>query len=103
MSVRMHLLWAMIGWLAGIGITLGVGFVIFPALTGADRAVRSAPDLLILGIVMLVASPAALAGGLMGGRLSQEGGHRSQLVLAAILGSLFALPFSCAGFWYTGW
>lgn len=103
MAVRTHLLFALVGWLAGVVITLGVAFVIFPALFGQVRTTFGQADLVILGLVLLLVSPAALAGGIAGGRMAQEGGQRTQIVLAAIVGIIIALPFSCVAFWYTGW
>jgi hypothetical protein len=59
------------------------------------------PGLLqILGIVLVLATPAALAGGLIGGRLSIEGGERGQRLVAIIFGVIFSLPCSCYGLWF---
>ncbi len=103
MTIRSSLLFALVGWLAGLCATLGIGFVIFPALMGNPPALGLGAQLLILGAVLLLVTPAALIGGLIGGRLPQEGGKSGQLVMAGILGVMAALPFSCVGFWYSGW
>ncbi len=103
MTIRSSLLFALVGWLAGLCAALGTGFVIFPALMGNPPALGMGVQLLILGTVLLLVTPAALIGGLIGGRLPQEGGKGVQLVMAAILGVIAALPFSCIGFWYSGW
>jgi len=58
---------------------------------------------IVLAIVLLIVSPAALVGGLIGGRMPREGGRGSQILLAVIMGIVLAMPFSCLGFWYTGW
>jgi hypothetical protein len=103
MRVRDNLIFAGIGWLAGVGLMLAIGFVIFPALDGVNRPVFRIPDILILGLVLLLVTPAALAGGLLGARLPREGGRNSQLLMAAICGILLAMPLSCLSFWYSGW
>src|SRR5207244_5830681 len=74
MTLREHLLFAFTGWLAGVCIMLGVGFIIFPALVGTPHSFGAGPDRLILRLVVLLVSPVALLGGLVGGRLPKEGG-----------------------------
>jgi hypothetical protein len=103
MRLRYNLFFAGIGWLAGVCLMLASGFVIFPALDGDKRPVFGMPDVLILGLVLLLVTPAALAGGLVGARLPREGGRNSQLLMAAICGVLLAVPLSCLVFWYSGW
>jgi hypothetical protein len=103
MTLREHLLFAFTGWLAGVCVMLGVGFIIFPALVGTPHSFGAGADRLILGLVVLLVSPAALVGGLVGGRLPKEGGRVGQLLMAAIAGVIAAVPLSCVGFWYTGW
>ena len=103
MSIRSSMLFALVGWLAGLCATLGNGFVIFPALVGNPPALGLGAQFLILGAVLLLVTPAALIGGLIGGRLPKEGGRNGQLIMAGILGVLAALPLSCVGFWYSGW
>jgi hypothetical protein len=63
------------------------------------------PSLLtIIGLALLISSPGALAGGVIGSRLPREGGQTEQYVMAAIMGVVFALPFACMGLWFfTGW
>jgi hypothetical protein len=103
MTLRENLLFALTGWLAGVCIMLGVGFIIFPALVGTPHSFGAGPDRFILLLVVLLVSPAALVGGLVGGRLPKEGGQFGQLLMAAIAGIMAAVPVSCVGFWYTGW
>jgi len=104
MDVRHTLANAGIGWLAGAGITLAMGFVVFPAiLTNEIHFSGSAADWAILGIALIPASIASLAGGLVGGRIAIEGGRAGQLLMAAIVGALLAAPVSCLSFWYSGW
>src|SRR5438105_702528 len=103
MKTRDQLMFALTGWIAGILITLGVGFVIFPAIMQGDRFALTATNILILTLVLILVSPAALVGGWVGGRLPKEGGQTSQIIFAAIIGIVLALPFSCLGFWYSGW
>jgi hypothetical protein len=103
MNLRQQVVFAFAGWLAGVGMLLAVAFVIFPAVLGGTRFSGSAAELLILGIVGVVASVAALLGGVIGGRVVSEGGYRGQIIMAALVGALLALPVSCVAFWYTGW
>ncbi|HEX5691428.1 MAG TPA: hypothetical protein VFX76_15545, partial [Roseiflexaceae bacterium] len=103
MGARDNMIFAGIGWLAGICLMLAIGFVIFPALDGVRRPCLGMPDVLILGLVLLLVTPFALAGGLVGARLPREGGRNSQLIMAAICGILLAVPLSCLVFWYSGW
>lgn len=103
MTIRSSLLCALIGWLAGLCVTLVTGFVIFPALLGDQPSLGIRAELLILVVVLLLVTPAALIGGLIGGRLPREGGKSGQLLMAGIIGIIVALPFSCVGFWFSGW
>ncbi|MCP5096631.1 MAG: hypothetical protein GY943_13845 [Chloroflexi bacterium] len=99
--------YAITGWLAGVVTTLVMGFVwptIFPAIVNVEHYYGDGPSLItIIGIVLLVMSPASLVGGIIGGRLSIEGGEGSQRMIAAIFGILFTLPFACVVFlFFTG-
>ena len=102
MTLRDNVRFACIGWLAGVLVTLGLVVFVAPSLIGA-RPIRSGSDLAILGLIVLLVAPATLLGGLLGGRLPREGGRSVQIVMAAIIGGLFAIPFSCAALWFTGW
>ena len=103
MKMRQHALFACIGWIAGVGSTLGMGFVIFPAIVPGTHFAGTGLDWLILGLVAIPASTAALIGGLVGGRLANEGGRNTQLLMAALIGVMLAMPVSCVAFWVTGW
>ena len=103
MKIRQLLLFAGAGLLAGAVITIAMGFVFFPTLMGPIQFSGSAADLLILGLVGLPTSIAALVGGLVGGRLVNEGGRGGQIIMAIIVGIMLALPVSCIGFWVTAW
>jgi hypothetical protein len=108
MKIRQQLSFAFTGWIAGTSATLGLGLLwpsFFPAIVRVEHYYGAGPGLtLILALVLIWASPAALAGGLIGSRLPREGGQREQMLIAAILGVLLALPFGCWGFWFfTGW
>jgi predicted permease len=72
MTLRQYLTFALIGWIAGIALTLVVGLIIFPAVVGGAHVLSAGPDLLILAIVLLLISPAALAGGVVGSRLPEK-------------------------------
>jgi|SaaInl7_200m_RNA_FD_contig_31_1545504_length_422_multi_3_in_0_out_0_1 hypothetical protein len=99
---------ALTGWLAGVLTSLIMGYVwplIFPAIVNVEHYYGAGPGMLvIIGVVVLVMSPAALSGGYIGSRLSLEGGETGQRVIAAIFGVLFTIPFACVVLLYfTGW
>jgi hypothetical protein len=54
-------------------------------------------------LVVILVSPATLLGGLIGGRALKEGGRTGQLIMAAVVGVIAAIPLSCIAFYYTGW
>jgi len=104
MNMRNTLIDAGIGWLAGAGISLAMGFIVFPAIiTNVIHFSGSTADWIVLGIVLIPVSIASLAGGLVGGRMAIEGGRGGQLLMAAIVGALLAAPVSRLGFWYSAW
>jgi len=107
-KIRPYVLFAFTGWAAGCLTILGLGLIwpaIFPGLLRGEHNFSLGPAMFsILGVAALIASPATLIGGLVGGRLPKEGGQREQ-ILMAILGGIFAaMPFGCAGLWvFSGW
>jgi hypothetical protein len=103
MTIRQNLLFALTGWVAGVCGIAATALLVFPALLGTPKSIRSLPDLLAFALVMLLVSPAALLGGLIGGRAPREGGRVGQLIMAAIVAVVAAVPLSCVAFWYTGW
>ena len=108
LKIPQFLLHLFAGWLAGVAATLGLGLfwpAIFPGITRVDHYYGVGPGLpLIYRIALMMASPAALVGGLIGGRLSREGGRKDQIVMAAVCGAFLALPFGCWALWsFTGW
>ncbi len=108
MNIRRHLSFAFAGWVAGALATLGLGLlwpVIVPAIVRIEHYYGAGPGLpLILALVLIFASPAALVGGLIGSRLPKEGGRAEQMIVAALMGVILALPFGCWGLWFfTGW
>ena len=96
--------YALTGWLGGMLATLVLGFVwprIFPGIVNVENYYGDGPGLLaIIGINLLVMTPAALIGGLIGGRVSIEGGEMSQRLIAVIFGVIFTIPLNCVGFLY---
>lgn len=96
--------YAVTGWIAGIISSVIIGFTwpkIFPAIINISHYYGEGPNLItIIGIVLLVMSPAALIGGLIGGRVSLEGGERSQRLIAAIFGIIFTVPVGCGVYMY---
>lgn len=103
MKLQRMLLFAGLGWLAGALLTLLMGFVVAPAVIGGERSLANPVDQVILAMTLLVMTPGALAGGVIGGRMMHEGGGAGQLWMACLIGLLIALPFGCLGFWYLGW
>ena len=108
MKMPRPLAFALTGWAVGIIASVGVGLywpTIFPAILENNHYYGDGPSLLIIiGLALLLASPAALVGGIIGSRLPQEGGQTEQFIMAAIVGIVFALPFACMGLWFfTGW
>lgn len=106
-SISQGFTWAITGWIgAAIGIILfSLAYTIFfPAIVRPEHYYGPGPSfLLIIGLAILVGSPGALLGGVIGGRISSEGGKMSQRVLAAIFGFGLALPCSCYSLWvFTG-
>ena len=100
--------YALTGWLAGVVTILVMGFAwpfIFPAIVNVDHYYGDGPGLLtIIGIILLVMTPASLLGGLIGGRVSLEGGDMQHRLIAVVFGVLFTIPFACVGLLYfTGW
>jgi hypothetical protein len=106
--IRPYLLFAFTGWAAGCLTILSLGLIwpaIFPGILRGEHYLTLRPTMFsILGVAALLASPATLIGGLVGGRVPKEGGQGEQ-ILMALLGGLFAaLPFGCAGLWvFSGW
>jgi hypothetical protein len=108
MKIKQTLAYALVGWVAGVITALVVGLLwptIFPAVIRIQHYYGTGPSLLlIIAIVLIYASPAALIGGMLGGWVPREGGRADQFLLAAIFGALLALPFGCYGMWFfTGW
>ena len=100
--------YALSGWLAGVVTILVMGFAwqyAFPAIVNVEHYYGDGPGLLaIIGIVLLLMTPLSLIGGLIGGRISLEGGDLQQRLIAAIFGVFFSIPCGCVGFMYfTGW
>ena len=104
MTWRSNLTFALIGWLGGLAATLILGFswpIIFPAIVNVEHYYGDGPGLFsILGVVLLSITLPALAGGLIGSRVSIEGGARSQYILATTFGILFSAPFICMVLWF---
>jgi hypothetical protein len=108
MKIKQTISYALAGWAAGVLATIGVGVcwpTIFPAIVRNDHYYGAGPSLpVIVGLVILFASPAALVGGMIGGWIPKEGGRSEEYTMAGIFGALFSLPFIYYGlFFFTGW
>ena len=103
-SISRNLSYALTGWIAGIVAALVLGLswpFIFPAILRPERYYGPGPGFpVILGIAVMVASPGALLGGFVGGRMAIEGGETSQRLIAAFLGIVLAIPCGCYSLWY---
>jgi MFS family permease len=99
---------------AGVGLladavgslVIGVIFPIaFPSIVRLDHYYGVGPSVpWLMVLAFLVSVPFSLVGGIVGGRVIREGGRREQLMAAAILGFLAALPFGFCSFWvFNGW
>jgi hypothetical protein len=108
MKIKQSLSYALAGWVACVFTTIGVGLCwpsIFPAIVRTNHYYGAGPSMpLIIGFVLLFASPAALIGGTIGGWIPKEGGRREQHIMAMIFGISLSIPFTCYGLWFfTGW
>lgn len=96
--------YALTGWLAGAVTMIIMGFIwpkIFPAIVNVEHYYGAGPNLIsIIGIALLVMSPVSLLGGLIGGRVSIEGGEWGQRAISAIFGIIFTIPVSCGVYLY---
>lgn len=103
MKILQHLFNALVGWIVGLLITVGFAFLWLNIIPVIDRTGQGASLLVVLRSILIMVSPAAIIGGLIGGRMPKEGGRKNQFLAAAIFGLLFPLPFACYLFWYLGW
>jgi hypothetical protein len=103
MKISHHLINALVGLVSGILITIGFSYLWKAILPVVDRTGQGASQPIVLTIILILLVPITIAGGVIGGRIPREGGKNEALVYAALFGVLFALPFSCFLFWYTGW
>ena len=108
MKILRPLAFALTGWVVGAIAIVGVGFAwptIFPAIVRNNHYYGDGPSLFTIIVAAIIfASPGGLIGGLIGSRIPREGGRNEQLIMAAIMGVILALPFACLGLWvFTGW
>jgi len=100
--LRQNLLFACVGWIAGVLFSIVIGFALFPGIVGSARTTSPAATLISLALLVLIVSPAALLGGFVGGRILREGGQTSQLIMAAVVALFFTAPVGCISLWYLG-
>jgi len=103
MKTSQMILSALIGWLAGMVSLLVWSFLWPKILPMAGRASAFPGSWKMLLVLMLVMTPFALVGGLIGGRLAREGGRRGQFIYAAAAGAMMTVVFGSCAFWYSGW
>ncbi len=102
--LREHFSNALTGWLAGVVATIVLGLlwpIIFPAIVRVEHYYGAGPGLpMIIGMVLALASPAAIIGGLVGGALSVEGGDRGRRMIAIVVAVVLSIPCSGWGYWF---
>lgn len=103
MKVSQMILSALTGWMTGIASLLGWSVLWPKVLPVANRAGALPGYWKLLLFAVIVITPFALAGGVIGGRLPYEGGRRQQILYAAVGGATAALVFGSCVFWYIGW
>ena len=103
MKIRYTLQNALTGLVAGWLVTVGFNYIWQKVFPIEERSSVGPFHLLALGVILLVVGLPALAGGVIGGSIPKEGGVKNQLLLAAIYGAFFVLPFACFVFWYIQW
>jgi hypothetical protein len=108
MDIMGQVRFAIRGWVAGALATLVMGLIwplVFPAILRVDHYYGAGPGLPVILLIMLVlVTPAALVGGFIGARVSREGGQSGQRMAAIVGGIIAAVPFGCGALWYfTGW
>lgn len=96
---------ALTGWIAGVLSLVALSLVwpaFFPGFVNYQHydPTSPAPNLTVIVLIDLAAaSLPAIIGGVIGGRIPKEGGSRQQLLVAAILGIILAVPVGCFGLW----
>lgn len=72
----------------------------FPGIVNDSHYYGTGPGLLLIILgTLLLASPSAAVGGLIGSRIPREGGRTEQMLAAGLTGIVLALPFGCLGLW----
>jgi MFS family permease len=105
MKVAALLRFAFVGWVTGVLALILLSLVwpnVLPGFVHYNHydPTGPAPNLvLIVAVILAAASLPAIIGGVIGGRISKEGGNRQQLLMAAIFGIILALPVGCFGLW----
>jgi hypothetical protein len=101
---RENISYALTGWISGVVSTILIGLawpIIFPAIVNVEHYYGVGPGLFtIIGIVLVVITIPSLIGGLIGSRVSIEGGANGQRIFAALFGVILATPFTCMGLWF---
>ena len=108
MKLSQNLVHAGVGWIAGMLTVLGLTLmwpIIFPGFVQASHYdVPQNNYAFVIGTVALIATPLALLGGFIGGRLTREGGRTEQRIVAALVGAVFVSPLVCISLWlYSGY
>jgi len=99
-------IWAFLltGWVACVAAILLLGVAwpsVFPSGQKLEVFYGSAYGFpLVILTAIVIGTPAAIVGGLVGSRIPREGGEKEQFIAAAAGGILLALPFSCLVLYY---
>ena len=101
---RSVLAFLLTGWVACAAAIVFVGVTwpsVFPSGQKLEEFYGSAYGFpLVILTAIIIGTPAAIVGGLLGSRVPREGGEREQFIAAAVGGILLALPFSCLVLYY---
>jgi len=102
-KIMQNLRYPIVGWITAVVGILILGWIwpaFFPGINQAAHYGAADTGMgFILGLTILVATPAALIGGLIGSRLPREGGRTEQTLVAALVGMILAFPFACYSLW----
>ncbi len=91
-----------VGWIAGLLITLVLAFIWLNVIPVVDRTGQG-PGLLNVVVALLeMVSPFAIIGALIGGLVPKEGSRGTQMTYAAIISAFVSAPVALFLFWYTG-
>lgn len=103
MQLAKYLRFAIAGWIGGVASTLLFAYLwtkFFPAIVNVEHYDVNYPALTsTLAITLLIITPVAIIGGIIGSRLPREGGRTEQTIAAVLIGAILVIPFGCISLW----